>query len=68
MDKLCGMWFLGFIWGYIYSIVLDIAVYPIKRKWRRQCDYDCNKCKVWDCDRHDCLQQKLKEKNNKKSK
>lgn len=61
MEKLCGMWVLSFIWGYLYSIILDISVYPIKRKWRRQCNYDCSKCKVWDCERHDCLNQKRKE-------
>lgn len=65
MEQLCGMWLLGFLCGHLYIIILDLSVYPIIRKWRRECNYDCNKCKVFDCDRHDCLKQKLKEKNNK---
>lgn len=60
-EKLTIMFVAGLIYGATMNILFDLFVYPLKRKWRRQCNYDCSKCKVWDCDRHYCLKQKNKD-------
>lgn len=60
MDKLI----IGFLIGTLCDYFSNLSVERIKRRWRRQCNYDCSKCKVWDCDRFYCLEQK--EKENKK--
>lgn len=52
---------IGFILAIIFEWFNNLSVEPIKRKWRRQCNYDCFKCKVWNCDRFYCLAQKEKE-------
>lgn len=60
MDKVI----IGFFIGSLCECFSNLSVEPIRRRWRRQCNYDCSKCKVWDCDRFYCLVQK--EKENKK--
>ena len=56
-DKL----FLVFIAGAFFDWLCNIMVEPIRRRDRRKCNYDCSKCKVWDCDRHLCNEQKIKD-------
>ena len=57
MDRLI----LGFILGSLFESFNYLLLEPMKRKWRRQCKYDCSKCKVWDCDKHLCRNQKIKD-------
>ena len=55
-----------FIIGVIFEHICSLSVEPIRKKWRRQCNYDCTKCKVWDCDFHRCVSQEkcdLKKRN-----
>ena len=62
MDKT----FIAFMIGAIFEYICSLSVEPIRRKWRRQCNYDCTKCKVWDCDRYRCVSQEkrdLKKRN-----
>ena len=57
---------IGFIFGYLYDSLSYLIVIPTKRKWRRECNYDCSKCKVFDCERFDCMRQMKKDKKNNK--
>ena len=57
MDKVL----IGFVLGIIFDWFNWFSVEPIRKKWRKQCNYDCSKCKVWDCERFLCLAQKEKE-------
>lgn len=41
--------FYGFILGNLISLIGDLLCEPIRNKWRKDCNYDCSKCKVWDC-------------------
>ncbi len=54
--------FSAFLLGILLKSGFDLIRYylcvPIRRKWRKECNFDCSNCKVWDCDRHDCLAQK----------
>lgn len=54
--------FCAFLLGLILKSGIDLIRYCfcefIRRKWRKECNFDCSNCKVWDCDRHDCLAQK----------
>lgn len=59
---------IGFILGAIFDWFNNLSVEPIRKKWRRQCNYDCFKCKVWDCDRFYCLAQKEKENRKREKK
>lgn len=54
----------GFIVGSLYSVIGSLLCEPVRRKWRKECNYDCSKCRVWDCPRHTCL--KCKEKSKRK--
>lgn len=55
---------LGFLLGMFNDLLCYLSTIPIKRKWRRECNYNCSKCRVWDCERHDCIRIKEKEKKN----
>ena len=55
-----------FICGMLFESFNDFLVEPVRKRWRRKCNYDCSKCGVWDCDRHLCNEQK--EKDIKKGK
>jgi hypothetical protein len=54
--------FCAFLLGLILKSGIDLIRYYIceliRRKWRKECNFDCSNCKVFDCDRHDCLAQK----------
>lgn len=49
---------LGFLLGMFNDLLCYLSTIPIKRKWRRECNYDCSKCRVWDCERHNCIRMK----------
>lgn len=53
--------FWSFILGYLFSWIEDFSVYGIRRNWQKQCNYDCSKCKCWDCQYHICQENKKKE-------
>ena len=55
---------IGFAFGCLYDFLSYLIVIPIKKKWRRECNYDCSKCRVWDCERFDCIRQMEKDKKN----
>lgn len=57
---------IGFLLGMFNDFLCYLTVIPIKRKWRRECNYDCSKCKVFDCERFDCMRQMKKDKKNDK--
>lgn len=64
--------FCAFLLGMILKSTIDLIGYllsePIRNKLRRNCNFDCSKCKVWDCFEHDCsyykeeYERKLKKK------
>ena len=58
---------IGFVFGSLFDLFCDLCVIPLKRKWKRDCNYDCSKCRVWDCERFDCINQieKIKRKEHK---
>lgn len=41
--------FIGFLLNEIMHFFGDLLCEPIRKKWRKECNYDCSKCKVWDC-------------------
>ena len=53
------MYLMFFVFGFLYNDLLDLVVEPIRRKWRKECKFDCSKCKVWDCSRN-CKEKLLK--------
>lgn len=54
---------LFFLIGILYSILLDLIVEPTRIRWRKQANYDCNNCKVWDCPVHRCSKKRKKLEN-----
>lgn len=52
MDRLI----IGFFIGSAFNCFSDLMVEPIRRRWRKKSNYDCSKCKVWDCSRHLCIE------------
>lgn len=54
------MEFWYFIFGYAFSWLEDLLVLPIRRKWQKECKYDCSKCKVWDCQYKLCNEKRRK--------
>ncbi len=56
-------YFLFFIGGFAYSYFLDFSIELTRKKWRKEANYKCNNCKVWDCPVHYC--RKKGEKNEK---
>lgn len=62
MDKLL----IGFFIGSAFDCFCNLMVEPLRRRWRRECKYNCSKCKVWDCSRHNCLKQKYKDEKKVK--
>lgn len=57
---------LGFVLGSLYDLICNLILILFKRKWRRECNYDCSKCKAFDCERFDCIRQMEKDKKNNK--
>lgn len=47
---------------YFVSVIYVLSIALIRKKWKEECNYDCSKCRVWDCEAHDCIRQKEKEK------
>ena len=54
------MHFWSFVLGYLFSWIEELSVFPIRKKWQKQCKYDCSKCKVWDCQYHICKEKRDK--------
>ena len=59
---------IGFIIGFAFDCFNNLMVEPMRRRWRKECNYDCSRCKVWDCSRHLCIEQKEKENRKRKKK
>lgn len=53
-----GKFLIGFIIGFSVDVIGNLLIIPIKKKWQKDCNYDCSKCKVWDCEMHDCMRRK----------
>lgn len=49
-----------FILGMIFDYLCNLSVEPIRRKWRKECNFHCSMCKVWDCPVHECRKQREK--------
>lgn len=64
MDRLL----IGFFIGTLFDCFSNLSVEPIRRRWRKKCNYDCSKCKVWDCGRHLCIEEKEKENRKREKK
>ena len=45
---------------WISQRLCDLVIDPIIMKWKRHCNFKCDKCKVWDCDKKVCDFKKLK--------
>lgn len=54
------MYMIYFMFGVLFNYLLYLVVEPIRNKWRRDCKFDCSKCKVWDCDKKVCDYKKQK--------
>lgn len=54
------MYMIYFMFGVLFKDLLDLVVEPIRNKWRKDCKFDCSKCKVWDCSNKNCLRYKEK--------
>lgn len=54
------MYMIYFMFGVLFKDLFDLFVEPIRNKWRKDCKFDCSKCKVWDCSKKDCLRYKEK--------
>nr|DAG02168.1 MAG TPA: PsbA, PsbB, PsbC, PsbD, PsbE-FCP supercomplex, PLANT PROTEIN [Inoviridae sp. ctDDr4] len=39
------MYLMFFVFGFLYNDLLDLVVEPTLRKWRKECEFDCSKCK-----------------------
>lgn len=52
---------IGFIIGFSADIIGSLLTIPIKKKWKKDCNYNCSKCKVWDCEMKDCMRRKKDE-------
>lgn len=46
--------FIGFLVNEIIHFIDYLSCEPIRKKWRKECNYDCSKCKVWDCNVFKC--------------
>ena len=57
---------LGMSFQIFLDLIIDLIVEPIRKKWRKECNYDCSKCKVWDCDKHLCDHKRKKEEEKRK--
>lgn len=58
MDRLV----IGFMIGILFIIFNYFIEELFKSKWRKQCNYNCDKCKVWDCQYHLCHSRILKKR------
>lgn len=39
----------------VFDLIRDLIDNYIVKKQSRKCDYDCLKCKIWDCPGKECL-------------
>lgn len=54
------MYMIYFMFGVLFKDLLDLVLEPIRNKLRRDCKFDCSKCKVWDCYKKECFINKQK--------
>ena len=52
-----------FFVGILFSLLLDLIVEPTRIRWRKDANYDCSNCKVWDCPVHRCRKKRGKLEN-----
>lgn len=45
---------------WISQRLCDLVIDPIIMKWKRHCNFKCDKCKVWDCYKKECFINKQK--------
>ena len=55
--------FITYILGSIFYLISSLFVELIRNKWRKEANYNCAICKVWDCPALYC--RKKGEKNGK---
>lgn len=64
--------FCAFLLGIFLKSGIDLISYylcePTRNKLRRDCNFDCSKCKVSDCTRKDCFLYKEKYERKLKKK
>jgi len=48
----------------ILSLISDLLITKYRKYLAKKCNYDCSKCKVWDCQQHSCLECIKKEEGN----
>ena len=53
--------FIAFMLGSLFDLICNLMVEPIRKRWRKECNYDCSICRVWDCHKHLCDKQKNKD-------
>ena len=60
----------AFILGILVSVIYDLFAAFIfdffRSRWRKECNYDCSTCCVWDCGKHSCDRQRNREMKRKK--
>ena len=53
--------FLCYILGTFLHMILDIiCMWLCERHYARKCGYDCDKCKNWHCQYHECQRKRNK--------
>lgn len=58
--------FIAFMLGSLFDLICNLMVEPIRKRWRKGCNYDCSICRVWDCDKHLCDYKRKKEEEKRK--
>lgn len=53
---------IGIIIGIGIQIINEIIIEIIRNKWRKECNYKCEKCKVFDCNYWKCKKRKNNDK------
>lgn len=59
---MCCNVIFGLIIGYLFGFIFDFICEPIRNKWRKDCNYNCKVCKVWDCQKKVCDYKKERKK------
>lgn len=58
--------FIAFMLGYLFDLICDLMVEPIRKHWRKECNYDCSTCRVWDCVKHSCDRKRNRDMKGRK--
>ena len=62
---MCCNVIFGVIIGYLLGFIFDLICEPIRSKWRKDCNYNCKVCKVWDCQKKVCDYKKERNINDR---